>query len=70
MNKTRIALLFLTFLMAMAYQPTWVYQNFWTKADFYDVIPFTLPYLVFLVIYSSITTGLVELGIRFIEKYA
>lgn len=70
MNKTRISLLALTFLIAMVYQPNWVYENFWSKADFYDSIPFTIPYLVFLVVYSSITTGLAELGIRFIKKYA
>ena len=69
MNKTRISLLVLTFLVAMAYQPNWVYENFWSNADFYDSIPFTVPYLVFLVVYSSITTGLAELAIRFIKKY-
>jgi hypothetical protein len=70
MNKTRILLLVLTFLAAMIYQPNWVYQNFWNKADFYDSIPFAVPFLVFLIIYSAITTGLTELGIRFIKKYA
>lgn len=70
MNKTRISLLVLTFLIAMVYQPNWVYENFWSKADFYDSIPFTIPYLVFLLVYSSITTGIAELGIRFIKKYA
>ena len=65
-----MALLFTTFLIAMAYQPNWVYENFWRKADFYDSIPFTVPYLAFLLIYSAITTGLAELGIRFIKKYA
>ena len=45
-------------------------ENFWGKADFYDSIPFTVPYLAFLLIYSAITTGLAELGIRFIKKYA
>ena len=70
MNKTRITLLVLTFLAAMAYQPNWVYENFWSKAEFYDSIPFTVPYMVFLIIYSAFTTGLAELGIRFIKKYA
>ena len=70
MNKTRIAILVLTFLSAMVFQPNWVYENFWSKADFYDAIPFTVPYLAFLFIYSAITTGLAELGIRFIKKYA
>ena len=70
MNKTRITLLVLTFLIAMLHQPNWVYENFWSKAEFYDSIPFTVPYLAFLLIYSAITTGLAELGIRFIKKYA
>ena len=70
MNKTRIAILVLIFLSALAYQPNWVYENFWSKADFYDSIPFTVPYLAFLLIYSAITTGLAELGLRFIKKHA
>ena len=70
MNKTRIALLAVTYLVAMLYQPNWAYENFWSKADVYDSIPFTVPYLAFLIIYSSITTVLAELGIRFIKKYA
>ena len=70
MNKTRISLLVLIFLSAMLYKPNWVYENFWSKADFYDSIPFTVPYLAFLIIYSVITTSLAELAIRFIKKYA
>ena len=70
MNKTRISLLVLTFLVAMAYQPNWVYENFWSKADFYNSIPFKVPYLAFLLIYSAITTGMAELGIRFLKRYA
>jgi hypothetical protein len=70
MNKVRISLLGAVFLASMLFQPNWVYENFWSKADFYNSIPFTVPYLVFLVIFSSITTGLAELGIRFIKKYA
>ena len=70
MNKIRISLLSFTFLFCMLFQPNWVYENFWSKADFYDSIPFSVPYLVFLLFYSVITTGLAELGIRFIKKYA
>ena len=70
MKKTRIALLATIFLAAMFYQPNWVYENFWSKAEFYESIPFTVPYLAFLFIYSAITTVLAELGIRFIKKYA
>lgn len=70
MNKTRITLLALTFSTSMLYQPNWVYENFWSKADFYDSIPFTVPYLAFLIIYSVIITSFAELAIRFIKKYA
>ena len=70
MNKTRIALLAITFFMAMVYQPNWVYENFWSRADFYDSIPFTVPYLVFLTIYSLMVVSFAELVIRFIKKYA
>ena len=70
MKKTRIAILVLTFLSAMVFQPNWVYENFWSKAAFYDSIPFTVPYLAFLIIYSAITTFLAELGIRFIKRFA
>ena len=70
MTKVRILLLGFIFLGAFLFQPNWVYENFWSRADFYDSIPFTVPYLAFLFIYSAITTGLAELGIRFIKKYA
>jgi hypothetical protein len=70
MNKTRISLLVLTFLSAMLYQPNWVYENFWSKADFYNSIPFIVPYIVFLMIYSLIATSFAELAIRFVKKYA
>jgi hypothetical protein len=69
MSKVRISLLVGVFLSAMFFQPNWVYENFWSKANFYDSLPFTVPYLAFLVIYSLITTVLAELGIRFIKKY-
>ena len=70
MNKIRISLLVAAFISAIFYQPNWVYQNFWSKAEFYDSIPFRVPYLVFLVIYALVTAGLAELGIRFLKKYA
>ena len=70
MNKVRIALLTLTFVSAFIYQPMWVYENFWSKADFYDSIPFDVPYFVFLLIYASIATAVAELVIRFIKKFA
>jgi hypothetical protein len=70
MKKIRIAILVVTFLFGLIYQPVWVYNNFWFRADFYDSIPFTVPYWSFLLIYSLISTAFVELVIRFVNKYA
>jgi hypothetical protein len=70
MTKVRIALLGFVFLCGFLYQPNWVYENFWSKADFYDSLPFTVPLLVFLTIYASVSTVITELGIRFVKKYA
>ena len=70
MNRIRIALLSLTFVSAFIYQPMWVYENFWSKADFYESIPFDVPYFVFVLTYASITTAVAELVIRFIKKFA
>ena len=70
MKKTHISILVVTFLFGFIYQPVWVYNNFWFRADFYDSIPFTVPYWSFLLIYSLISTAFVELVIRFVNKYA
>jgi hypothetical protein len=70
MKKTRISILVVTFLFGLIYQPVWVYNNFWFRADFYDSIPFTFPYWVFLLIYAIISTAFVELVIRLIKNYA
>ena len=70
MKKTRISILVFTFLFGLIYQPVWVYNNFWFRADFYDSIPFTVPYWVFLLIYAIISTAFGELVIRFVKKYA
>ena len=69
MTKVHISLLGFVFLSAFFYQPNWVYENFWSKADFYGSLPFTVPYLIILFIYAAITAALAELGIRFIKKY-
>lgn len=69
MTKVHVSLLGFIFLVAVLYQPNWIYENFWSRADFYDSLPFELPYLVFLLVYAGISTALAELGIRFIKKY-
>lgn len=69
MTKVHTSLLGFIFLVAFFYQPNWIYENFWSKADFYDSLPFTVPYLIFLTIYALITTAYAELGIKFVKKY-
>lgn len=70
MNKVRISILSITFLLGFVYQPNWIYNNFWFKADFYDYIPFTVPYWSFLAIYSILSTALVEVLIRLVKRFA
>ena len=69
MTKAHMSLLGSIFLCAFVYQPTWVYENFWSKADFYNSLPFTVPFFLFLTIYASISTAIAGLGISFIQKY-
>ena len=70
MNIVRLSLLASVFLCSMFIQPNWVYENFWSKADFYDSVPFEVPFVMFAIIYSTIATALTELAIRFVKKYA
>ena len=69
MTKTRIAVLVTTFLFAFNFQPGWVADNFWYKADFYKSIPFEVPYMIYQMIYAVITTLVVECVIRFIKRF-
>ena len=69
MTKVHISWLVLVFFSAFLFQPNWVYENFWSKADFYDSLLFTVPYSVFLITYASLLTGLAEIGIQFVKKY-
>lgn len=57
------------FLVGLIYQPNWVYNNFWFKADFYDDIPFQVPYLVFQIVYSLMNTIFVFYLVKFVKKY-
>lgn len=68
-TKKQIVFYVFVFLFGLIYQPNWVYNNFWFKADFYDDIPFQVPYLVFLIIYSFLNTIFVWYLVKFIKKY-
>ncbi|CAN2177964.1 hypothetical protein MCEMRE130_00217 [Candidatus Nanopelagicaceae bacterium] len=62
---TQIVFYSLVFISGFLYQPNWVYDNFWDKADFYDSIPFDVPFSIFLLIYSFVLTTLVWGFVRF-----
>ena len=57
------------FLTGFIYQPNWVYENFWSKAGFYDSLPFDFPYTGFLLIYSSLLTALMAISVKLIKKF-
>ena len=67
--KKQMVFYVLVFLFGLVYQPNWVLDNFWLKADFYEDIPFRVPYLVFLIIYSYLNLIFVWYLIKFIKKY-
>ena len=69
MNRVRISILILTFLVGMVRVPNWVFDNFWNKS-FWEVLPFTFKYGYFEFIYAVLSTICVELLIRFIKKHA
>ncbi len=68
-NKKQMLFYVLVFLVGLVYQPNWVLDNFWLKADFYDDIPFQVPYLVFLTVYSYLNLIFVWFVVKFVKKY-
>jgi hypothetical protein len=65
---TQAVFYLLVFISGFLYQPGWVYDNFWAKADFYDSIPFDVPYFVFLFFYSGLLTTLVWYFVKFAKS--
>jgi hypothetical protein len=57
------------FLFGLIYQPVWVYENFWSKAKFYEVLPFDFPYIGFILIYSSLWTIFCFFFVKLAKKY-
>ena len=68
-TKKQMVFYVIVFLFGLVYQPNWVINNFWLKADFYDDIPFKVPYLVFLIIYSYFNLIFVWYVVKFIKKH-
>jgi hypothetical protein len=57
------------FLSGIVYQPVWVYENFWSKANFYDSLPFDFPYFGFIFIYSTLATYFCFLCVKIAKKH-
>ena len=69
MNKTHKATLLVIFVVSFFIQPNWFYDNFWAKADFYESIPFKVPFLAYSLIAAIVGTLACEGVIRFVKKY-
>ena len=70
MNKVRILILSTTFLVGIFYQPYLIYQNFYFNPRWVDDAWWSLNYPAFICLYAFISTGFIELIIRFIKKFA
>ena len=57
------------FVIGLIYQPNWIYENFWSKAEFYDSLPFEFPYFGFILVYSCLSTGLAFLLVKFTKRH-
>ena len=68
-TKKEIAFYSLVFFSGLVYQPNWVYDNFWGKADFYDSLPFTVHYWQFGLVYSIVLVPVVWIFVRVIKRY-
>jgi hypothetical protein len=69
MNLTHKATLLVTFVVSYFIQPNWFFDNFWAKADFYDSIPFTVPFVAYSLVAATLGTLACEGAIRFVKKY-
>jgi hypothetical protein len=56
------------FLLGFVYQPNWVRENFWLKADFYSSLPFQFPYVLFLLTYSLLSICVSLLFVNVIKR--
>jgi hypothetical protein len=68
-TKNQIVFFALVFIYGFLFQPRWVVDNFWLKADFYNDIPFKVPYLAFLALYAFLNTLFVWFVVKFMKKH-
>jgi hypothetical protein len=69
MKARQVTFYTLVLLFGFGYQPNWVYENFWSKAEFWNVLPFTPSYYLYLLIYAIISTLVVYYMVQIAKKY-
>jgi hypothetical protein len=70
MTRFRIGVFFLGILIANFYQPNWIYKNLYYNPKWVDDAWWSTPYWLYLIVYSILTTLLIEAAIRTVRKYA
>ncbi len=66
---TRIALFVVVVNVAIFYQPNWIYKTFYYNPRWVDDAWWSLSYPAYLVLYSLLLVGLIQLGSRFTKKF-
>lgn len=56
------------FLLGYLYQPNFIYENFWSRADFYKSIPFTVPFWLYSIVCGVVFAFIVWSFNRFARK--
>lgn len=56
-------------ILSLFIQSNWFYENFRSKADFYDSIPITIPFLAYLLVSGTLGAFVCEGAIRFVKRY-
>ena len=59
----------LMFFIGYIRQPNFVYENFWSRADFYESLPFAVPFWFYSIVCGVVFAFIVWGFIRFAKKY-
>ena len=65
---TRLVLFIVVINVAIFYQPNWIYKMFYYNPRWVDDVWWSLSYPAYLVIYSLLIVGLIEITIKLIKK--
>jgi hypothetical protein len=57
------------FLIGYIRQPNFVYENFWSRADFYESLPFAVPFWFYSIVCGVVFAFIVWCLIRFAKKH-